>query len=48
MAIIEFFRQAWCRVMYGHLMVNLGNSSEETTLWQCARCERTEALRRLL
>lgn len=45
--IAEFVRVAWCRIVHGHLMVKLGDCSGKT-LYQCARCTKTELLNRLV
>ena len=45
----DLVRQTWCRIVYGHIMVNLGDDYRTgNTLYACARCERTESLRTML
>jgi hypothetical protein len=39
--IAEFVRVAWCRVVFGHNMVDLGNNGRGKTTWQCSRCTLT-------
>jgi hypothetical protein len=45
--LLDLFRQTWCRIAYGHLMVNLG-STDDKTLYMCNRCLRVESLEKLV
>jgi predicted Abi (CAAX) family protease len=46
MRVREWFAVAWCRVVYGHVMVKLGNTHGKT-IYQCARCTLTQLLQSL-
>lgn len=45
--LCDLLCQTCCRILHGHLMVNLGPTQRGVTLWMCARCARCEALDKL-
>jgi hypothetical protein len=40
----DFIRQAWCRVIHGHVMEKIGDVGNSKTLYMCARCLKCDAL----
>jgi len=42
----DIVRQAHCRIVRGHLMVNIGDT-DGMTLYHCVRCHRVETLKQL-
>lgn len=45
----DLVRWTWCRVVYGHLMIDLGTNDETgKRLWMCERCHMPESLERLV
>ena len=44
----EYFRVFWCRVVHGHVMVKIGDVTNNKTLWMCARCFKCEALQTII